>query len=90
MMKKDSNSKVETTSRRQFTRAMVTAAVAAPIAASMAGCRSQSGGSGTPITAASPGPTPTDPNGLNCCAPVEPLHIDGKKRLHRDLFPRDT
>ncbi len=53
-MKRDSKS-IETTSRRQFTRAMVTAAVAAPIAASMVGCSrpepSTPTGSPTPTSA---------------------------------------
>lgn len=59
-MKKASKS-VETTSRRQFTRTMVTAAVAAPIAASMVGC---GGGSAPPpagsTPAAGPSASPTD------------------------------
>jgi len=56
-MKKDPNS-VETTSRRHFTRAMVTAAVAAPIATSLAGC-GKGAGPATNSTSTSPPATPT-------------------------------
>lgn len=59
-MKKDSNS-IEMSSRRQFTRAMVTAAVAAPMAASMVGCGT--GSSGPPaasMPAAGPSAAATD------------------------------
>lgn len=65
-MKKDSKP-ADTTSRRQFTRVMVTAAVAAPIA-SMVGCRSDSNAP-TP-GAPSPAASPTDraaPTGENPC-----------------------
>jgi hypothetical protein len=54
-MKEDSNS-LETTSRRQFTKAIVTAAVAAPIAASMAGCEKGPGGTSA-VSTPSPGPS---------------------------------
>jgi hypothetical protein len=54
-MKEDSNAQ-ETTSRRQFTKAIVTAAVAAPVAASLAGCAK--GPDGTPAASTpSPGPS---------------------------------
>jgi hypothetical protein len=57
-MKKDSNS-LESTSRRQFTKAIVTAAVAAPIAASVAGCAK---GPGETPAASTPSPGPSAPS----------------------------
>ncbi|MCM3900939.1 MAG: hypothetical protein ND866_04470 [Pyrinomonadaceae bacterium] len=70
-MKKDSND-IEMSSRRQFTRAIVTAAVAAPIAASMVGCGSGSSGppaGSTPAAGPSAGPTDRTPvtTGENPC-----------------------
>jgi hypothetical protein len=69
-MKKDSNS-LETTSRRQFTKAIVTAAVAAPIAASMAGC-AKGPGETPPASTPSPGPSAVSTAGTatstsECC-----------------------
>lgn len=74
-MKEDSNF-LETTSRRQFTKAIVTAAVAVPVAASMAGCKREPGE--TPATSTpSPGPSAvatvgTAPPPTECCI-VTPL-----------------
>lgn len=49
---------IETNSRRQFTRTILTAAVATPILASMAGCKGGGdGGTPTPTPGASPSPT---------------------------------
>ena len=60
-MKKDSTS-IEMTSRRQFTRTMVTAAFAAPIVASIAGCQTASPTNtpgATPTAAPTGGPSPS-------------------------------
>ena len=69
-MKKDSNS-LESTSRRQFTKAIVTAAVAAPVAASLAGCEKGPGGT-PPASTPSPGPSAVSSAGTaasttECC-----------------------
>jgi hypothetical protein len=81
-MKKDSNS-IETTSRRQFTRAMVTAAVAAPIAASIVSCKgpgsSTQTGSPTPTGAPTAAPTAAQPatTGTSGKCPCEAITHDG-------------
>src|SRR5690348_2896030 len=64
-MKEDTKS-TETTSRRQFTKAALLAALAAPIAALLAACKSetpQNNSSGQASPAPSPSPAPTNKEG---------------------------
>ena len=56
-MKEDKTSS-ETTSRREFTKAAVIAAIAAPIAAFVASCTKRPRQAGEPTPSASPAPTP--------------------------------
>jgi|GEM_PF-2194546 len=66
-MENESNP-TETTSRRQFTRTIVTAAVAAPIAASLAACRPEPSPPGT-----TPPGSPTQPGTPSASATPSPI-----------------
>jgi len=90
-MKKDSKS-VETTSRRQFTRTMVAAAVAAPIAASMVGC--DRGSNAPPVETPSPAGPSTAPTQQAATANQNPCTLtvrDGFTELSfgGDLGPEE-
>jgi hypothetical protein len=92
-MKEDAPSH-EQTSRRQFTKAIVTAAVAAPIVASMASCK----GSESQNNSATPSatPTPTGPVIIPCAAGahgedhIPPMGIDGGGSLRLELSNKLT
>jgi hypothetical protein len=70
-MENESNP-TETTSRRQFTRTIVTAAVAAPIAASLAACRPEPSPPGT-----TPPGSPTQPGTPSASATTTPTQTSG-------------
>jgi hypothetical protein len=71
-MKNESKS-LETTSRRQFTRVMVTAAVAAPIA-SMVGCKTEPA---SPTNTATGTPTGSPTGSSTVVCPCKPVEKDG-------------
>ena len=92
----DDNIELISTSRRNFTKAILTAAVAAPMAASLVGCQKQASEMNRAAATATPGGPSIIPcgSGVGSEEHIPPMELDGsgslRLELSNKLATRDT